>query len=508
MSTYALKRIIMLNTKKCGVLLPIASLPSNEGIGTFGAKAYDFIDYLHVCGVKIWQILPLLPLSYGNSPYSSNCSRAFCHYYIDLDILAQQGLLTTEEIKNADLYLSNRRVDYGLTFTEKTNLLKKAYSRFDKSSPSWREFVSKGTYDDYALFMTLKESNSFKQWTEWEQYKHYDNRLIADFINANRYNFEFWLFTQYECEIQWFKLKKYANERGLSILGDLPIYLAYDSVEVWKYGQELFSLNDDKFPKLVAGVPPDAFSEDGQLWGNPVYDWKKMSRDGYKWWKDRIAYSLSVYDVVRLDHFRGFDRFFAIEANETTAKNGKWLDGPKYELFKDFDKNKIIAEDLGIIDDGVRTLLSQTGYDGMKVMSFGFNGDPYSEHKPSNFPENCVAFTGTHDNAPLKTLFSTADDNQKLTQTQDLESECKKAKIRHSVKSVNGKINAAIDLLFASKANTVIIPFHDLKGFGEEARINAPSIFSDDNWSFRYVESDFDAKTQAKLKKLIIKYGR
>lgn len=501
------ERINMQKTRKCGILLPLASLPSEEGIGTFGKNAYKFIDYLASAGVKIWQILPLLPLSYGNSPYSPCASEAFCHYYIDLQTLGEQGLLTAEEISSANFGSDPRRIDYGALFSEKTKILKKAYRRFDKNSDEWRAFVAGGKYADYAVFMTLKERFSYRDSAEWGEYKTFDNRLIAAFIGSNRDNYEFFLFTQYLCEKQWRALKAYANENGVEILGDIPIYLARDSVEVWKYGKELFSLDDDGTPSEVAGVPPDAFSEDGQLWGNPVYDWEKMKKNGYKWWKNRLNYCLSVYDIVRLDHFRGFDRYYCVKSGEKSAKNGEWKDGPKFGLFKDFAEAKIVAEDLGVIDDGVRTLMRETGYPGMKVMSFGLSGDPYSEHKPSNYPENCVGYTGTHDNEPLKVLFS--DENpQKEIIEKDLKSECEKEGVKGSLKTVDAKISAAIRLLLASKAFIAVIPFHDLKRFGEEARINVPSVFSDKNWSFRYVPGDFDEQTKRRLKKWIKAYAR
>ncbi len=487
--------------------MPLASLPSEEGIGTFGKHAYKFVDYIASAGVKIWQILPLLPLSYGNSPYSPCASRAFCHYYIDLNALQKDGLLTEDEIASVNFGDDLRKVDYGALFSKKANLLRKAYRRFDKSSGDWKRFLKLGEYDDYAIFITLKEKFYYADASQWGEYKTFDNRLIEGFIQSNREEFEFNLFTQYLCEKQWFALKAYANGKGVEIMGDIPIYLAKDSVEVWKYGKELFSLADDGSPKEVAGVPPDAFSEDGQLWGNPVYDWEKMKENDYEWWKERLKYCLSVYDIVRLDHFRGFDRYYSIKSGETTAKNGEWKDGPKFELFKNFLSANVVAEDLGVIDDGVRKLMRETGYPGMKVMSFGFNGDANSEHKPSNYRENCVGYTGTHDNSPLKTLF---DENspQKTVINDDLKLECERAAVKGSLKTVDGKIRAAIRVLLASRARVAIIPFHDLKRFGEEARINAPSVFSDNNWSFRYLPGDFDESTKKWLKTQIKRYGR
>ena len=355
--------------------------------------------------------------------------------------------------------------------------------------------------------MTLKEKFSYKPWNEWGEYKTYDKRLIDGFIADNRDKIDFWLFTQYAFLKQWNTLREYANRKGVEIIGDMPIYLAYDSVEAWKYGKELFQFDDDGDPKFVAGVPPDAFSADGQLWGNPVYDWEKMKSDGYKWWKDRIKSAFLVYNVVRIDHFRGFDRYFRIKYGETTAKNGEWADACKAEMFKDF-KSGIIAEDLGVYDDGVRKLMKDTGYPGMKVESFCFDGNPYGEHKPSNYKENCVAYTGTHDNMPLAEIFSAADERQEKVILSDLKSECRKLGVKPVLKTTTERVYTAIRLLSASKAEIAIVPMHDIKAFKGEARINEPSKFSDDNWSFRFKTSDFDENTKRRIKSYAIKYGR
>ena len=492
--------------RKLGILLPLASLPSDEGIGTTGKHAYKFIDYLASADVKFWQVLPLLPLSYGNSPYQPCSSEAFCHYYIDLELLKQDGLLSGGDYSLSDL-ISGERIDYGKQFFNKTAILRKAFSRFDKTKPDWQDFKRSGKCFDYAVFMTLKEKFSYKPWNEWGEYKTYDKRLIDGFIADNRDKIDFWLFTQYAFLKQWNTLREYANRKGVEIIGDMPIYLAYDSVEAWKYGKELFQFKGDGDPKFVAGVPPDAFSADGQLWGNPVYDWEKMKSHGYKWWKDRIKSAFLVYDVVRIDHFRGFDRYFRIKYGETTAKNGEWADACKSEMFKDF-KSGIIAEDLGVYDDGVRKLMKDTGYPGMKVEAFCFDGNPYGEHKPSNYKENCVAYTGTHDNMPLAEMFSAADERQEKVILSDLKSECRKLGVKPVLKTTTERVYTAIRLLSASKAEIAIVPMHDIKAFKGEARINEPSKFSDDNWSFRFKTSDFDENTKRRIKSYAIKYGR
>lgn len=493
--------------RQFGILAPISSLPSKEGIGTLGQGAYDFIDYISSAGAKIWQILPLSPLSYGNSPYQPCASEAFCHYYIDLETLKADGLLFDDDYAADDL-IRGERVDYGLQFFNKTQILKKAFARFDRSSSEWSEFKKSGRYDDFALFYALKEKFSFKSRTEWGDFKRYDKEKVDEFARENADSVDFWLFTQYVFLKQWRALREYSRKKGISILGDLPVYLAFDGVEAWKYGSELFQFDDDGEPKFVAGVPPDAFSADGQLWGNPVYDWEKMKKDDYAWQKKRIASALEIYDIVRLDHFRSFDRYYRIKNGETTARNGEWVDGPKSRLFESFKNSPLIAEDLGLIDDGARALMRETGFPGMKVMSFCFDLNPYGEHRPSNYPKNCAAYTGTHDNSPLAALIDSASEEYGKVIDAVLKDECLKLGASPRLSSTTERVNTAIRLLFASNADIVVVPMADVKGFGEEARINEPSKLSDDNWTFRFKPTDFDEATKRRIRNYARKYGR
>lgn len=491
-----------------GILMPISALPSDEGIGTLGKFAYGFIDYLKEAGASIWQVLPLNPTNYGDSPYQSCSANALNYYFIDLDCLKNDGLLTKEEIEDADLKTQDRRVDYGKQFTQKVALLKKAYSRF-KGGKEFDNFVKKGEFSDFAVFMALKGKFNHCAWTEWsEEFKVYDEKRIKAFIEDNADEVRFWHFTQFKFLEQWNALKAYAHAGGVSIMGDIPLYVAYDSVEVWKYGAKLFRMDENRKPFGVAGCPPDAFTDDGQLWGNPVYDWDKMKLDGYSWWNKRISDCFSLFDILRIDHFRGFDRYYSVAPDAANARDGKWMDGPKEELFNDKLNFNIVAEDLGVIDDGVRRLMKNVGYPGMKVLVFAFDGSPDNEHKPSNYTENYVCYTGTHDNIPIKQYIEDLSDEALEVYKRDLESECEKAGIEADLSSPESMCKSVVRLAFASKAKTVIIPLCDLLSLGGEARINLPSTVSEKNWSWRFKLSDFSAESLNFLKNASEKFDR
>ena len=487
--------------------MPIASLPNDYGIGTIGKTAYDFIDFLHKSGIKIWQILPLLPTGYGNSPYQACDANALNHNYIDFDMLYNDGLLKKSDYQNITWYKNEREVDYGILFENKLPVLKKAFLNFDKTNKKWLEFLKNGEYFDYAVFMSLKEDNYYKSHKEWQEYSTYDKKLINAYFKNNKEKVEFWQFTQFVFLEQWQKLKSYANSKGIEIMGDMPIYVSEDSVEKWKNGKELFLLNQKQECSIVAGVPPDAFSSDGQLWGNPIYDWIKMKENGYTWWNNRIKKAFELCDIVRIDHFRGFDRFFAIP-NGCGAKSGYWIDGPKFDFFKDKTHLKIVAEDLGVIDDGVKKLLSQTGYPGMRVIMFAFNDDKDNPHKPSNYSENTVAYTGTHDNQTFIGYLESVTEEEKLEFLKELKKECKLLNVGINFKSNQNILRTALRLLFKCKAQRVIVPYQDILGLGDEARINAPSSLSDNNWSFRFTKSDFTTKTSNYVKSFVKKYNR
>ena len=490
--------------------MPISSLPSDCGIGTLGAGAYDFVDWLCAAGMKIWQVLPLLPTGYGDSPYQSCASDALNPYFIDFALLVKDGLLEESEYKAVDWSQNERRVDYGKQFENKIRLLQTAFARFDKNSSSWKAFLAEGTYADYALFMSLKTRFNHAPWTGWvEPYRSCEGKGLDDYIAQYKDEIEFWQFTQYLFLQQWRALKDYANERGIEIMGDMPIYVAEDSVEMWKYRRDLFMLDGQGNLALRAGVPPDAFSEDGQLWGNPVYDWAKMKEDGYRWWRKRIDYAFDLFDIVRIDHFRAFDRFWGVPTDSETAKAGEWLDGPKGELFDGLQSYSIVAEDLGVLDDGVYALMKTTGYPGMKVFEFAFNGDDENEYLPTNFVDgNSVAYTGTHDNETLRSFLTGMDEKERKAFERAFEEQCLALDVPYLTETVEDECRSIVELLFASKADRVIIPMHDVLCFGEEARLNAPSTVSNQNWTFRFTTADFGRRKAAWLKDLAQRYGR
>lgn len=485
------------NNRKYGFLMPISSLPSAEGIGTLGEQAYRFVDFLASAHASIWQVLPLNPTNYGDSPYQSCSSDALNYYFIDLTALAKQGLLDKSEITACE---NVRRVNYGKLFTEKIALLKKAFSAFE-CGIEFEEFVQRGEYFDFAVFMAIKEKFNHIAWTEWEEtFRTYNEKVVAEFAESNKQSVRFWQFTQFIFLKQWRELKSYANGKGISLMGDIPLYVAYDSVEVWKYGDKLFKVDKNRKPTGVAGCPPDGFTAEGQLWGNPIYNWQVMKADGYKWWHERIDKCFAQFDILRIDHFRGFDRFWEVPPEGTTAKGGFWVEGPKEGLFEDIKHYKIVAEDLGVIDDGVRTLMKNVGYPGMKVLEFAFDDDKTNEHKPSNFTRNFVCYTGTHDNMPLRQYIDDLSERDREIFEKNVAIESKLLGVEPDITSSQSLCLSVINLAFASKADTVIIPLWDLLAMGREARMNLPSTVSDSNWSWRFIESDFSAEILNYLK--------
>ncbi len=492
----------MAKGRNFGILLPVSSLPSGEGIGTLGTEAYNFVDFLSESGGKIWQVLPLNPTNYGDSPYQSCSSDALNYYFIDLQQLVCDGLLKKGEIVLEELSDSPLKVNYGKQFTQKIALLKKAFSRFDGGS-EFEDFVNRGEYSDFAVFMAIKQKFNHVAWTEWEQpFGVYDEDTVAKFVKENKTEYLFWQFTQFIFLKQWNALKSYANSKGVSIMGDIPLYVAYDSVEVWKYGEKLFKVNANRKLRCVAGCPPDGFTEDGQLWGNPVYNWEEMRNDGYAWWKARIEKCFKLFDVLRIDHFRGFDRYWEVPAGDSTARYGHWEDGPKEELFKDILGYKIVAEDLGVIDDGVRRLMKNVGYPGMKVLEFAFDGKADNEHKPSNHTENFVCYTGTHDNMPLKQYIDDLSEEQRAVFAEDVVKESGILNITAKTATSKELCRSVVELAFASKSDTAIVPVWDLLALGGEARINEPSTVSDKNWSRRFLKEDFSKELSGYLKKV------
>jgi len=490
-----------METRYAGVLLPITALPSPYGVGTLGVKAKEFVDFLVKAGQKIWQVLPLVPTGYGDSPYSSSCAIAGSPYLIDIDILIEQGLLTKAEAEDfcCDLPTEDGtagRVNYGALFSRRIPLLKRAFARFDRNTPAFQAFLATGEYTDFAVFMALKEKHNWQALSSWETgYRTREVSIMEQFLAENQETILFWQFTQHVFFRQWQNLKDYANARGVEIMGDMPLYVSEDSVEVWAH-PELFLLDSDGQPTEVAGVPPDYFSEEGQLWGNPLYNWEKMQEDGYTWWTARLQKALSMYDIVRIDHFRGFDRFYAIPAGSPNAKIGRWCDGPKEALFEDKKDWRIVAEDLGVLDEGVYRLMRNTGYPRMKILEFAFDGDPDHEFKPSNYEENSVVYTGTHDNATFIEYLEGMEPEQREIFYTDLAAECEKWDVEFTYvpqalkdpAMMHRARKAVMQVAYVSRAKYVIFPLQDLLGTGANSRLNFPGTLGVWNWSWRYPE--------------------
>ena len=495
--------------RQAGVLLHITSLPSKYGVGTLGKECFSFIDWLKKGNMKIWQVLPLVPTSYGDSPYQSVSSTALNHYLIDYDILKEKGLLLDEDYKS-EYNVNSVRVDYSYLYNVKNKILRKAFSRFDVNSKEFKKFLKEGEYNDYSLYMTLKELNDFQSWEHWSKdLQSYTPELEARIISEHKNSYLYWQWTQFEFLDEWHKVKSYANENGIEIMGDMPIYVAYDSVEVWKH-PELFDLNEDKSLKFVAGCPPDPFCEDGQLWGNPIYNWAYHKSTGYKWWGERIEKTFKLYDIIRIDHFRGFADFYRIPASDDTARNGMWVEGPRFDLFKDKTDLKIVAEDLGFIDEPVRELLEKTNYPGMKVLQFGFDGDPKNEYLPSNATENYIMYTGTHDNMPLYQYIGSMDEEELDEFKAQIMDECELLHVDYdyNLDSIDYIIDLCIELAYASKPNTCIIPMQDLLHQDGFYRMNVPSLLSSDNWSYRISDEALSDDLASGLVYLTNKYHR
>lgn len=496
--------------RQSGILMPVFSLPSEFGIGDFGSGAKGFIDYLYKAGQRVWQILPLVQTGFGNSPYSSVCSYSFSPYYISPEILLEKGLITAEE---ADFCRAESGcIDYGFLYSVRFPMLKKAFSRFDKNDADFLEFKKRGEFYDYALFMTLKYASGHKHFYEWEEvYKRRDGRALEKFAEDFKEETEFWQFIQFEAEREWLAVKAYAGGKGVKIVGDLPLYPALDSVDVWEE-PSAFKLDYNFSPVTVAGVPPDYFCEKGQLWGNPVYDYAALEKDGFSFWIKRLRRALKIFDYVRIDHFRGLDRFYEVPARAEDATRGEWVKVPSDALFaaiqKAVGKSRVIAEDLGIIDDGVRELLKKTGYPGMKILLFAFNGERDNLYLPERIESNAVCYTGTHDNDTLKGYIRSASAWDKNNFTQGIKNSLAALDIDLNPQSDEEFCDAAIELGFACKADLFIIPMQDVLKKDKDYRINEPGTVKTRNWAVRFKKEDFDGQSAQKLRDLCIKYNR
>ena len=487
--------------RSSGILMHISSLPSKYGIGTLGRAAYDFVDFLSESKQKYWQVLPVNPTSFGDSPYQSPSAFAGNPYFIDLDILKEEGLIEQHEIDNYFFGDDEKTIDYARLFETRYPILRTAFGRYKKDDDFYK-FINdnKDWLDDYAFYMSVKEEFHYVEWTKWDR----DIRMrtpdaVEQYRGRLHRNIEFYQFIQYMFFRQWNKLKKYANGKGIHIIGDMPIYVALDSAEVWTTGK-YFMLDEEKLPVKVAGCPPDAFALKGQLWGNPIYNWDEMEKDNYSWWIKRIKYSLQMFDMVRIDHFRGFESYYTIKYGYEDAVKGEWEKGPGMKLFNAVKNalgdTSIIAEDLGFLTPEVYKLLADCGYPGMKVLQFGF--DPYgdSEYLPHNYVKNCIAYTGTHDNDTTFGWISEADSAQK----------------EFALKYVNTDNEddfalSAVKSLMQSCADTVIIPIQDYLNLGSEARMNVPSVVGG-NWLFRITSECLDKKLAEKIADITRTYKR
>lgn len=491
--------------RRNGMLLPIASLPSPYGIGGFSKEAYEFIDLLEETGQKLWQILPLGPTSYGDSPYQSFSTFAGNPYFIDLDTLAEKGWLTKEACEASDYGDNESYIDYGRIYNSRFVLLKQAFLNSDiLSDEKFIEFCKANQHwlPDYALYMALKNQNDGKSWIEWEEEIRLRKPEAVEYYKKElEEECNFYEFLQYEFHEQWTKVKEYAHEKGIQIVGDVPIYVAFDSADTWA-NPELFQLDEKNLPLGVAGCPPDAFSATGQLWGNPLYNWAYHKKTGYDWWLKRIAYCFDLYDIVRIDHFRGFDEYYSIPYGDETAVNGHWEKGPGMDLFNTVKEKlgelDIIAEDLGFLTESVFQLLKDSGYPGMKVLQFAFDPSEDSDYLTYKYQRNCVVYTGTHDNDTTAGWFEKLSDGDKEVALRYMNSFYTPKEEQHW---------DLIALAMRSTADTCIIPVQDFLGLGSEARINMPSTLGD-NWKWRMTKGAFSEELKEKIRRMTKLYGR
>ncbi len=488
-----------------GILMPVFSLPSRYGIGSFSKSAYQFVDMLKKAGQKYWQILPLCPTSYGDSPYQSFSTYAGNPYFIDLDQLIEEKLLTRKECQACDFGDDPQDIDYGKLYENRFKLLRKAYERANVGEDQeFEAYRRKNAWwlDDYALFMAVKDRFDGVAWNEWAE----DIRLrwsnAMDYYRRELYyEIEFYSYLQFVFMKQWKKLKNYANINGIEIIGDIPIYVAFDSADAWA-NPELFQFDAENLPTAVAGCPPDGFSADGQLWGNPLYRWDYHRETGFDWWIRRIAYCSELYDVVRIDHFRGFDEYYSIPYGDTTARNGHWEKGPGIALFE-AAKNRlgelnIIAEDLGYITDSVKKLVADSGFPGMKVLEFAFDSREKSDYLPYTYEKNSVVYTGTHDNETIAGWYAGLD-----------KSDLKMCTDYMNIDRIPGKEYHwdFIRLAMLSVSDLCVIPIQDYLGLDNRARINHPSTLGT-NWRWRLAKGQLSASLLKEIREMTRISGR
>lgn len=495
--------------RSAGVIMHIASLPGKFGIGTFGKEAYEYVEFLYKSGMRYWQILPLGQTGYGDSPYQSFSAFAGNPYFIDFDILKDEGILSKAEYINENYGDNEEYIDYGLLFNIKYIVLRRAYENFKKShnfllKEYFESFKEENNWwlDNYSLYMAVKGKFNLASWQEWDDdIKKRRPEAIELYRNELSDEIEFWSFIQFLFFKQWNELKSYANEKGIKIIGDMPIYVAEDSADVWSNPEAYLIYEETLKPISIAGCPPDAFSEIGQLWGNPLYDWNYMEKTGYKWWIKRVEESLKIYDVVRIDHFRGFESYWEIPYGDTTAINGEWVKGPGIKLFNAIKESlgeiNVIAEDLGFLTNEVKEFLEETGFPGMKVLQFAFDEREESNYLPHTYTNNCIAYTGTHDNDTFRGWFE-------LTGNKSDVKYCKEYLALTEEEGYNwGFIRGA----WASVADVSIALMQDFLNLGNETRVNFPSTLGG-NWKWRIKEGSYNTELADKIYKYTKMYGR
>ena len=485
-----------------GILMHISSLPGPYGVGTMGKNAFRFVDFLEDAGQSVWQILPLTPTGYGDSPYQSCSTFAGNHYLIDLEALVEEKLLKNEELSSIRWSWSETKADFGLLYNNRLNVLRKAYDRF-AAQEELDAFCAEnaGWLPDFALFMALKDRFGGKPWYQWDKaLKFRDSKAIETARQELKEEIRFFCFVQYLFYKQWNALRAYAHGKGIRIIGDVPIYVPYDSVEVWKDTQ-LFQLDEKLDPVSVAGCPPDAFSADGQLWGNPLYRWDVMAEDGFAWWIRRLAAAGELYDIVRMDHFRGLEAYWSIPYGDATAKGGKWIKGPGMDFVNAVKKGlpelNMIAEDLGFLPQEVLDLRDATGYPGMKVLEFAFDSREPSDYLPHTYVSNTVCYTGTHDNMTMRQWFETATDEAVEYATEYM-----------NLTEKEGLVWGVIRTAYASVSDLCVIQMQDLLNLGAQARMNFPGTLSDANWTWRADDAFMSEDLAKKILNMTKLYGR
>lgn len=474
--------------RSSGVLMHISSLHGDFSIGSFGDEAKEFIDYICECGFSYWQVLPFCMIDECNSPYKSYSAFGGNPYFVDLKILHKKGYISDEDL-NMQKQKTPYSCEYESLYNNRIDVLKKASLKTNEKDEI-NNFISENEeISKFCKYMALKEANNQKPWYEWEN------------NDINKETLFMWQFIQYEFFMQWKNIKEYANNKGIKIIGDMPIYVSHDSSDVWSNKKE-FLLDEKGLCTDVAGVPPDYFSEDGQLWGNPLYDWEEMKNNNYIWWKKRISHMLNMFDGIRIDHFRAFDSFWSVKSTEKTAKNGEWKKGPGIDFINEIKNligdKLIIAEDLGDISESVVKLVNDSGFPGMRVFQFAFLGDKSSPHLPHNYIKNCVAYTGTHDNNTLLGYLWELDDNTR----KNMLDYC-----GYTSENWEAGYNNILRTIMQSASDLVILPIQDLLGYGCDTRLNIPGK-ADGNWKFRITKEQLYSIDKNKFKHYNDLYSR